>query len=86
MKRSYKRAGEGLLERVYSDRTRDNSFKMNKSRLRLDTRKKSVIVRVMRCWNILLRKAPFLKEFQARLDGALSSKYPMAGGLKLDGL
>jgi len=70
-----KRAGEGLLIRVWSDRTRGDGFKLKKGRFRLDIGKKFFTVRVVRPWHMLLREVvavPFLAVFKARLDGALS--------------
>ncbi|KFW71293.1 hypothetical protein AS28_04841, partial [Pygoscelis adeliae] len=53
-----------------------NGFKLKEGRLRLDTRKKSFTVQVVRHWNRLPREAvdaPSLEVFKARLDGALSN-------------
>ena len=88
LKGAYKKAGEGLLTRACSDRTRGNGFKLKEGRFRLD-------MRVVRHWNRLPREAvdaPSLEVFKARLDGALSSlvwwkvSLPMAGGLERDDL
>ena len=74
---------------------RGNGFKLKEGRCRLVIRKKLFTMRVVRCWNRLPREAvaaPFLEEFKARLDGALSNlvwwkmSLPMAGGLELDDL
>ncbi|KAK4825778.1 hypothetical protein QYF61_002341 [Mycteria americana] len=75
LKGPYKKAGEGLFTRAYSDRTRGNGFKLKEGRFRLDIRKKFFTMRVMRHWNRLPREAvdaPALEVFKARLDGALS--------------
>ena len=49
---------------------------MEEGRFRLDIKKKSFTVRVVRHWNRLPREAvdaPTLKAFKTRLDGALSN-------------
>jgi len=74
LKGAYKKAGEGLLTRASSDRTRCNGFKLKEGRFTLNIRKKFFTVRVVRRWNRFPRKvvdAPSLEVFKARLDGAL---------------
>ncbi|PKU47161.1 hypothetical protein llap_2535 [Limosa lapponica baueri] len=76
LKGAYRRDGEGLFIRECSDRMRHNCFKLKEGRFRLDIRKKSFTLRVMRHWNRLPREAvaaPSLEVFKARLDGALSN-------------
>ena len=63
-----------LLSRACRDRTRH--FKLKEGRIRLDLRKKFIMMRVMKHWPRLPRRvvdAPSLETFKARLDGALSN-------------
>jgi len=67
LKGAYKKAGEGLFTRAYSDRTRGSDFKPKKGRCRLGIRKKFFTVRVARHWNRLPKEvvaAPSLVVFQ----------------------
>ncbi|KFR06563.1 hypothetical protein N306_04332, partial [Opisthocomus hoazin] len=53
-----------------------NGFKLKEGRFKLDIRKKSFTMRVVKHWNRLPREAvaaPSLAVFKARLDGALSN-------------
>jgi len=64
------------LTRSWSDRTRDNDFKLKKGKFRLNIRNKFFTLRVVRHWHRLPREAvaaPSLAVFKARLDGALSN-------------
>ncbi|KFQ33146.1 hypothetical protein N332_02120, partial [Mesitornis unicolor] len=75
LKRSYRKAGEGLFTSAGGDRTSGNGFKLEENRFRLDIRKKFFTVTVVRHWHRLLRKvvdAPSLEVFKARLGRALS--------------
>jgi len=91
----YKKAGDGLFTREYSDRTKDNVFKLEEGRFRLGMRKQCFTMRVVRQWNRFPREAvaaPSLAVFKARLDGSLSNlvwwkvSLLMAGGVELGGL
>jgi len=76
LKGAYKKAGEGLLTRAWSDRTRGNGFKLKEGRFKLDTRKKFFTMRVVRCWLRLpteVMGAASLEVFKARLGWALSN-------------
>jgi len=76
LKGAYRKDGDGLFTRVCSDRTRGNSSKLKEGRCRLDVRKKSFPMRVVKHWNRLPREAVdalSLAVFMARLDGALSN-------------
>ncbi|KAK4818456.1 hypothetical protein QYF61_013662 [Mycteria americana] len=76
LKGAYKKAGEGLFTRAYSDKTKGNGFKLKEGRFRLAIRKKFFTMRVVRHWNRLSREvvdAPSLEVFKARFDGALSN-------------
>ena len=76
LKGAYKKAGKQLFIRACSDRMRENGFKLEEGRFRLDMRKKIFTVRPVRHWNRLPSKvvdAPSLEAFKARLDGALSN-------------
>ncbi|GAB0190842.1 hypothetical protein GRJ2_001549500 [Grus japonensis] len=76
LKGAYRKAGEGLFTRAWSDRMRSNGLRLKDGRFRLDVRKKFFTVRVMRHWNRLPREAvdaPSLEVFKARLDEVLGN-------------
>jgi len=76
LKGVYKKAGQGLFTRACSDRTRGNGFELKEGRFRLDRRKKSFTMMVVRYWKRLPREAvgaPSLAVFKARLDGVWSN-------------
>jgi len=76
LKEAYREDGEGLFRRMCSDRTRGNGCKLKEGRFRLDFRKKSFTMRVVKHWHRLPREAvdaSSLEVFKAGLDGALSS-------------
>jgi len=45
---TYRKVGEGLFKRAGSDRIRENGFKLEEGRFRLEIRKKFLTVRVVR--------------------------------------
>jgi len=76
LKGAYKQEGSQLFERVDNSRTRGNGFKLKERRFSLDVRGKFFTMRVVRCWNRLLREvgdALSLEVFKAGWDGALDS-------------
>ncbi|GAB0190400.1 hypothetical protein GRJ2_001505300 [Grus japonensis] len=76
LKGSYKKSGEGLVTRAWSDRTRGDGLKLKQGTFRVDIRKKFFTVRVVRHWNRLPREvvdAPSLEVLKARLDGAVGN-------------
>ncbi|KFQ08740.1 hypothetical protein N330_13220, partial [Leptosomus discolor] len=71
-----RKGGEALFTRAYTDRRKDNGFKLKEGMFTLDVRKKFLTVRVVRHWKRLPREAvgaPSLTVFKARLDGALKN-------------
>ena len=70
---SYRKEGDRLFSRVCSDRTKGNGFKLKKGRFRLDKRKQSFTVGVVRYWNSDVVDAPSLETFKVRLDQDLGN-------------
>jgi len=66
LKGAYRKAGEGLFTRAYSDRAMGNGFKLKEGTFMLDRRKKFLMIWVMRYQNSLPREivdAPSLEVF-----------------------
>ena len=77
LKGSYKK-GDRLFSRVCGNRTQRNGFKLKEGKFRLDIRKKSFTVRVVRHWHRLPREvvdAPCLETVKVRLDRAPSKLF-----------
>jgi len=91
LKGAYRKAGEGLFIRKYSDKTRDNEFNLKEGRFRLDLRKKFFTQRVVRHWHRLSREAVdvlSLEVFTAGMEVTWSSgrcPLPIAVEVELDG-
>jgi len=76
LKRAYKKDGDSLFSRTCCSRTKDNGFKVEEGRCRLDTRKKFFTMKVVKRWKRLPRgvvDAVSLETFKVRLDRALSN-------------
>jgi len=57
MKESYEKDGERRFTRACSDRTRGNGFEQKEGRFRVDLRKTFFMMRVVRCWKRLPKRA-----------------------------
>ncbi|GAB0188536.1 hypothetical protein GRJ2_001318900 [Grus japonensis] len=76
LKVAYRKAGERLFTKAWSNKTRGDGFKLKEGRFRLDIRKKISTMRVVGHWNRLPREAvdvQSLEMFKARLDGTLGN-------------
>jgi len=76
LKEVYRKTGEGIYIWACSNSMRENGFKLDNGRFRLDIGKKFLTVRVMRHWNRLpsqVADASSLEALKARLDGAVSN-------------
>ena len=73
LKGSYGKEEDRLLSRACGDTTRGNGFKLREGRFRLDIRKKSFTVRVVRNGLPSDVDALSLETFKARLDKALGN-------------
>jgi len=76
LKGASKKDGDRLFSKVSCDRTRTNGFKLREGSFRLDIRKKSFIMGVVKDRKSSPREvveAPSLETFKARLDRALSN-------------
>ena len=72
----YKKEGDRHFSRICCDREKENGFKQEDMRFRLNIRKKFFIVQAVSHLNRLLKEvvdALFLKTVKVRLDGALST-------------
>jgi len=77
LKGAYKKERERLFTEACSDRTRDNSFKLEGAKFRLDIRKKFFMTTVVRHWSKLPREAvgvPSSELFKVKLDSVLSNQ------------
>ena len=78
VKRGYMKDGDKHFSMACRGRTKGNGFKLKEGRFRLDIRKKSFMVRVVKHWLRLPREvvdAPSLEKFKVRMDGALSNLF-----------
>jgi len=76
LKGACKKDGDKLFSRACCDRTRGNGFELKEGRFRLDIKKISFTMTVVKQWNRLpgeVVDAPCLETFKARLDRSLSN-------------
>lgn len=70
-----KKHGDRLFSRACSNRTRTSGFKLKEGQFRLDIRKKSFMMWLVKPWNHLPREmvdVPSLEILKAKLDRTLS--------------
>ncbi|KAF7243358.1 Collagen alpha-1(XXIV) chain [Varanus komodoensis] len=80
LKGCHKEEGQDLFLLMPECRTRNNQFKLQQPRFRLDIRKNFLTVRAIQQWNQLPREvvgAPTLETFRKKLDSHLSGMGPM---------
>jgi len=76
LKGACRKDGENIFSRACCDRTRNNGFKLREAMFRLDIKKKSFTMRVVKHWHRLPREvvdASSLVTFKIRPDRALSN-------------
>jgi len=72
----YKKEGDRHFSRICCDREKENGFKQEHMRFRLNIRKKFFTIRVLSHWHRLPRDvmdSPTLETLKVRLDRALST-------------